>query len=190
MKNRILEVCKERGLTHIGSCFSMADVLEEIYKVKKPEDLVILDAGHAHIAHLVAREKYEGKEFPEVIEDIHCNERDGCDVATGSLGLGITIAIGRALAKKRDVYCVLSDGGCAEGSVWEALRIKADNNINNLKIYVNANGWSALDRVDLDKLESRLKAFDPSIRFVRTNSDFEYQQSKGYSGLDTHYVKL
>ena len=43
-----------------------------------------------------------------------------------------------------------SDGECAEGSVWEALRFAYENKVTNLKLYVNANGWSAYDTVDLD----------------------------------------
>lgn len=186
MKERILEISKEHNLSHIGSCLSMSEVLEEIYQKKKPDDLVILDAGHAHIAHLVAREKYENKKMPDKITDIHCNSADGCDVSTGSLGLGITIAIGRALAKpKRDVYCVLSDGGLMEGSCWESVRLKTDLGIDNLKIYINANGFGALSEIDLDILEQRVLAFCPDARFVRTNSNFS-----GVSGLAAHYEKV
>ena len=62
MRERILQISQEKHLSHIGSCLGMAEVLNEIYQLKKPEDIVILDAGHAHLAHLVAREKYEGLE--------------------------------------------------------------------------------------------------------------------------------
>ena len=187
MRERILQISREKGLTHIGSCLGMAVVLEEIYQQKKPEDIVILDAGHAHLAHLVAREKYEGlKDIEKLIEhDIHCNRDSGCEVSTGSLGLGITVALGRAMANpERNVYCILSDGGCAEGSVWEALRIKTEKKIVNLIVYVNANGWSGLDLVDLNWLEQRLKVFDPTVRFIRTNSDFG-----DITGVAAHYER-
>ena len=187
MRERILQISKELGLTHIGSCLGMAQVLEEIYQIKNPEDIVILDAGHAHLAHLVAREKYEGlKDIEKLIEhDIHCNRESGCEVSTGSLGLGITIALGRAIVNPgRNVYCVLSDGGCAEGSVWEALRIKTMLRVDNLIIYVNANGWGALGAIDLDWLEKRLRVFDPTTRFIRTNSDFG-----DITGVAAHYER-
>ena len=93
MKERILEISRKKGLSHIGSCLSTAEILDEIYQKKKKNDLVVLDNGHAHLAHLVAREKYEEMEGIEdlIDHDIHCNEEAGCDVATGSLGHGIGI---------------------------------------------------------------------------------------------------
>lgn len=55
--------------------------------------------------------------------------------------MGITVAVGRAIANQnRNVYCMISDGECAEGSVWEALRFSNDYGVSNLHIYVNANG--------------------------------------------------
>ncbi len=192
MKERILQISKDEGLSHIGSNLTMAGVLQEIYNQKKPEDLVILDAGHAHLAHLVAQEKYEGKEIQLPLHDIHCNLEDGCEVATGSLGLGITVALGRAMAdQSRDVYCVLSDGGANEGTVWESLRIKSDKLVNNLKVYVNANGYSALGQVDRRDLTKRLQAFDPDIQVRWTKIDSrtlnKYPQLEGLGG---HYNKI
>lgn len=186
MRERILKISKQEGLSHVGSCLGMAEVLKEIYEIKKPEDIVILDAGHAHLAHLVAQEKYEGKQIVLPLHDIHCNYADGCHVGTGSLGLGITIALGRAIANQdRDVYCVLSDGGCNEGSVWEALRLKSDLQVTNLHVWVNANGYSGMGEVDRDRLEQRLRMFVPDINFVRTNTDFD-----GNEGLAAHYGTL
>ena len=185
MKKRILEISKQNNLSHIGSCLGMSEVLDIVYQTKRSGDIIILDAGHSHIAHLVAMEKYEGKAIP-LIHDIHCNLQDGCEVATGSLGLGICIALGKAIAKpERNVYCILSDGGCEEGSVWEALRLKTDLGIKNLKIYVNANGWDALSKVNIDLLEARLKAFDSTIKVIRTNSDFGE-----ITKVDAHYKRL
>jgi transketolase N-terminal domain/subunit len=186
MRERIIEISHQEGLSHVGSCISMAEVLEEIYEKKNPQDVVILDAGHSHLAHLVAEEKYNHKEIKLPLQDIHCNTDDGCEVSTGSLGLGITVALGRAMADRtRDVYCITSDGACAEGTVWEALRIKTELQLNNLKVYVNLNGYGALGAIDTDWLEARLKAFDPTIQVRRTNSDFN-----GITGVDAHYKKI
>jgi len=109
---------------------------------------------------------------------LHCS--------TGSLGQGITVAVGRAVANpNRNVYCLISDGECAEGSVWEALRYAYDAKVDNLKIYLNANGWAAYDAVDVDVLEKRVKAFHPDVVYVRTTvAQF------GLSGLDAHYTNL
>src|SRR3990167_9455273 len=101
MQKRILEISKKLGLSHVGSCTSVSSILEEIYEKKKPQDKVILSGAHAHLAHLVAKEKYEGlKNIEELIKiDIHCNRESGCDVSGGSLAHS-GIAIGLALANR------------------------------------------------------------------------------------------
>ena len=78
-----------------------------------------------------------------------------------------------------------SDGECAEGSVWEALRFAYENKVTNLKLYVNANGWSAYDTVDLDYLEKRIKAFHPDVNYVRTTVEHF-----GLKGLHAHYTNF
>ena len=70
-------------------------------------------------------EKYQGVNAEELFlkhgGHPHRDEENGIYCSTGSLGLGITVAVGRALANKnRTVYCLISDGEAAEGSVWEA----------------------------------------------------------------------
>lgn len=186
MRERILQISKEQGLSHIGSCLGAAQVLEEIYQIKRPEDIVIMDEGHAHLAHLVAEEKYNGKEIKLPLHDIHCNKEDGCYVSSGSLGLAGAIALGIALAdREKDVYVLTSDGALAEGIWWETLRVKVEQKADNMKVYVNANGYSGLGSVDVDWLERRLHAFDPSVRVIRTVSDFGE-----ITGVSAHYSKI
>ena len=97
--------------------------------------------------------------------------------------MGITVAVGRAFVNKSiDVHCLISDGECAEGSVWESLKFIYENDIQNIHIYVNANGWAAYDRVDLDYLEARLLSFNPNVKFIRTSVDLY-----GLKGQDAHY---
>ena len=188
MRERILQISKELGLTHIGSCLGMAQVLEEIYQIKNPEDIVILDAGHAHLAHLVAREKYEGlKDIEKLIEhDIHCNRESGCEVSTGSLGLGGAISAGIAIANRdRTVYTLTTYGAMAEGIWWETLRLKADMKIDNLKVHINCNGFGAFCTIDTNELEKRVHAFCPDVVIHRTNSNFGE-----FTGLQPHYEKI
>ena len=90
----------------------------------------------------------------------HRDEENGIYCSTGSLGLGITVAVGRALANKnRRVHVLISDGESAEGSVWEALRFIKENNLSNIEVYVNVNGYAAYDKVDVKYLVDRLKVF-------------------------------
>lgn len=82
---------------------------------------------------------------------VHCDRRAGCDVSTGSLGHGVSIAAGMALAdRSRNVYCLISDGECSEGSVWEAMRIKEEQKLDNLKVDCNWNGWAAYKETTTD----------------------------------------
>lgn len=188
MKERILEISKENNLSHLGSCVGMAEVLGEVYETKKPEDIVVLDGGHAGLALYVAMEKYEGLDAEQLFKKhgVHPNKDDNIPVSSGSLGLAGSIALGMAIANpNRDVYCLTTDGAVAEGIWWETLRIKADKKIDNFKVYVNANGWSAYGPVDIDVLEQRLHAFDSTVQVRRTNSDLPHAK-----GLDSHYRPL
>ncbi len=187
---RLLDVCYENKLHHLGSYFSCLHIIDEIYKNKKDDDIFILSSGHSVVALYVVLEKYYGLDAVELHKKYgdhpKRNEVDKLHCSTGSLGMGITVAVGRALANpNRNVYCLLSDGECAEGSVWESLRFAFENKLSNLKIYVNANGWAAYDPVDLDYLEKRIKAFHPDVNFVRTTVEHF-----GLKGLHAHYTNF
>ena len=121
------------------------DLIDAVYRVKRPDERFVLSNGHAGIALYVVLEKH-GLLTQGQTERLHIhpdrNPRLGIDVSTGSLGQGLPIALGMALADPtRNVYVLVSDGECAEGSVWEALRIAVDRDVKNLRIIVNANGW-------------------------------------------------
>ena len=187
---RLLNICYERQLHHLGSYFSALQIIDQIYSEMDKDDIFILSNGHAVVALYVILEKYYGLDAVELHEKYgdhpKRNELDKLHCSTGSLGMGITVAVGRALANPdRNVYCLLSDGECAEGSVWEALRFAYENKVTNLKLYVNANGWSAYDTVDLDYLENRIKAFHPDVNYVRTTVEHF-----GLKGLHAHYTNF
>jgi transketolase N-terminal domain/subunit len=180
---RIIEISKKLGLSHISSCISVLPILEEIYRIKKSEDKVIMDNAHAHLAHLLFTNPGKAEEL--IKKDIHCNRESGCDAMGGSLGHGIGIAIGMALTdRKRDVHCIVSDGSMMEGSNWEALRLKDELKLDNLKIYCNFNGYSAVAKVDGGKLYNRMKAFCSDVKVYLTDN------TEGFEGVRGHYVKL
>ena len=188
LKKRILEIAYKNKLSHLGSYLSSLEIIEEIYKTKHPEDIFILSSGHAALALYVVLEAYEGKNAEDLFKKHgghpHRDEKNGLYCSTGSLGLGITIAIGRALANpKRKVYVLISDGESAEGSVWESLRFIHDQNIKNIKIYVNINGYAAYDKIDPEYLSNRLVTFLPNIN-LRYTSVNQYPFLKG---INAHY---
>src|ERR1035437_2635506 len=145
-QKEILRISKKLGLSHIGSCLSVLPILEEIYKIKNPKDKVIMGNAHAHLSHLLFTNP---KKAEQLIKSygIHCDKRAGCDAYGGSLGHEIGLSIGMALVnRKRNVYCIVSDGSMMEGSNWEALRIMSDLGIRNIKIYCNFNGYTAVSK--------------------------------------------
>jgi len=190
LEKRIIDLSYKHGLTHISSCLTTLPALEDIYRVKEPNDEVVLGNSHSALALYVLLEE-KGINAEDLIKRMgtHAERslKDGIYVSGGSLGQAETVAVGMALAdRSRTVYLVTSDGACAEGSVWEALRIAGDFRLENLRVSVIANGYSAYGRIDLDDLERRLKTFYP-VLFYRVNL-FDYPDF--LQGIDGHYVKL
>jgi transketolase len=188
MEERIIDISYRHKLSHIGSCLTTAPILEYIYTTKKTGDIVVLSSGHAGLALYTALEKYEKKNAEELLHmhGIHPCKDDvnGITVSTGSLGQGITVAAGYALGdSSRNVHCIISDGECAEGSVWETLAFARRKNLTNLKIHVNINGYSAYDAVDVLYLICRLKAFWWRVNIWLTKTPC-------FNGLEAHYKSL
>lgn len=198
LKRRILQISYDHKLSHLGSCLTAVDIIDEIYAIKKPNEKFVLSSGHAGLALYTVLEKYDRiKKNTEVVLDggvsdyrvinaekifeghgVHPDrcEECGLDCSTGSLGQGLPIAVGMALAdRSKNVYCLISDGECAEGSIWEALRIKEENSLTNLKIYCNINGWGAYKPIDfgllIAQLECNSREHHP-VEWVETDCDY------------------
>ena len=190
LHNRIIEISKKLGLAHVGSNLTSVDIIDEIYSIKKENEPFILSCGHAGLALYVVIEKYFGIDAECTFENhgTHPERCESCklDCSTGSLGHGLSIAVGMALADRtRDVYCLISDGECYEGSVWEAANVVAKYKVTNLKIYLNWNEWSAYDKVSTDVITAVLLLFPHKIKLVYT-----CVEDYGLKGLSAHYVKL
>ena len=188
LKKRIVEIAYKHKLGHLGSYFSALEIIDSIYQKMDKDDIFILSSGHAALALYVCLEKYRGQDAEALFlkhgGHPHWDEEAGIFCSTGSLGLGITIALGRAVANKnRKVWALISDGECAEGSVWEALKTIVEQDITNIEVHVNANGYAAYRNVDLVYLENRLKAFLPNIQMHYTSVEhFPFLK-----GLNAHY---
>jgi transketolase len=188
LKKRILDIAYKNKISHLGSFLSSVDIIDKIYSKKSKDDIFILSSGHAALALYVVLEKYEGKDAEELFQKYgghpHRAEEDGIYCSTGSLGTGITIAVGRAVANpKRKVYVLISDGECAEGSIWESLRFIQEHPVNNIEVHVNINGYAAYDKVDTEYLTTRLKAFLPNINLHYTSVN----QAPFLKGINAHY---
>ena len=185
-KRRIIEISYPRILSLLGSCLTAVDIIDEIFKVKKPDEKFVLSSGHAGLALYVVLEKYEGLDAEKIFDHhgVHPDRCNQChiDCSTGSLGQGLPIAVGMALAnRKKNVYCLISDGECAEGSIWEAMRIRMEQKLWNLKVFVNNNGWGAYK-----KLKDNDYVYNPFafyVDFKKTDSE----QLPFLKGQDAHY---
>jgi transketolase len=193
LKSRITRFAYDHKMSHIGSCLTALPVLVEIFETKRPDDLFVLSSGHAGFALYTVLEHYTGVDAGQMYEDHgvhpHRDPKRGIECSAGSLGCGITIAVGLALANPaKTVYVLLSDGECAEGSVWESLAFITKQKIQNIKVYVNANGYAAYESVDVDNLECRLQAFLPDVQVRRTESMNKLTEQ--VDGLLSHYYVL
>lgn len=187
LKRRIIEISYKKRLSHLGSCLTAVDIIEEIFNTKKPDEKFVLSSGHAGLALYVVLEKYWGNYYKgqtpvgeklfnnaEEIFDHHGVHPDRCeechiDCSAGSLGNGLCIATGMALAdRSKNVYCLISDGECSEGSIFEAFIIMGENHLKNLKIYLNWNGWGAYKEIIANPLP---EDFDYLYEEVITTSD-------------------
>ena len=228
-RERFLQVSYEHKLSHIGSGLTALPGIEAVYQIKQPNERFILSNGHAGLALYVVLEEY-WKELGITAEDLL--ERQGIhpdrnktyymfemggfnpiDCSTGSLGQGLPIATGMAMAdRSKNVYCMVSDGEMAEGSIWESLRIAEENKLTNLKVILNANGWGAYRSTDVEALKRQILAFgwyvievdgddsekikkaldrdmyevgQPLLVVAHTNSDLPFA-----SNLDSHYKAM
>jgi transketolase len=188
---RIIDITYAEKLSHLSSCLSALPILEEIYAKKKDDEVFILSNGHAGLALYVVLEKYYGIDPVMLLHKhgIHPSRdlENHLYCSTGSLGSGLPIAVGHALANpEKNVYVMISDGECAEGSIWESLRYIHERKIKNIHVYVNINGLGAYDSIDINYLSKRLLAFLPTIN-LRYSAPPEWSFARG---LLTHYYVL
>jgi transketolase len=190
-ERRLIDITYQERLSHLSSTLSALPIIEEIYRLRKDDEVFILSNGHAGLALYVVLEKYYNVD-PVALLHKH-GIHPGRDLenhlycSTGSLGSGLPIAVGHALANpSKNVYCMISDGEAAEGSIWEALRYINEKNINNIHVYANINGMGAYDHIDVMSLTARLKAFYPRIN-IRLSEPHNFSFAQG---LLTHYYVL
>lgn len=177
----------------VGSALSAADILAAIYfdvmNVRTPDDperdRFILSKGHgvaALYAALAHRGFFERDLLASFLEDGSpltghptAGKVPGVDVSTGSLGHGLPIAAGLALAAKRDgrsyrTFVLLGCGEMQEGSVWEAAILASRFQLDNLIAIVDANNLQGYDRTDdiqpVKTIAPKLDAFGWAVREV------------------------
>ncbi|HEU5411224.1 MAG TPA: transketolase [Candidatus Acidoferrales bacterium] len=189
-----LEMIHRARSSHLGSCFSIAELLAVLYgrilriDPQCPDwpdrDRFILSKGHACAALYSALATKEF--FPRSwLDNFYQNGSKlpghathsvpGVEISTGSLGHGLSIACGMALAAKINaqpfrVFVLLSDGECDEGSVWEAILLAAHHRLDNLVAIIDYNKIQSLggnrEVLDLAPFPEKWRACRWSVREV------------------------
>lgn len=191
----VLEMTHRAKSSHIGSSFSMVELLtvlySEILRVRPDEpewpdrDRFILSKGHACAAlfAVLAEKGFFPKSW---LDDFYLNGSHlaghathkgvpGVEVSTGALGHGISIASGMAYAAKADnkscrVFTLLSDGECDEGSIWEAALFAGHHKLDNLITIVDYNKIQSMGSVkevlDLDPFADKWQSFGWSVKEI------------------------
>jgi transketolase len=188
----VLDQSRRANVGHIGSSLSIADILATLFagplSLATPEDpdrdRFVLSKGHAALclyAALHETGRLTDDELATFCGDLtklgaHPEHvLDGIDFSTGSLGHGLSIGAGAALAARlqgstRSVYVLLSDAECNEGSVWEAVMFAAHHGLSNLVAIVDLNRQQAFgytrDVLNLDPLSDKWRAFGWDVREV------------------------
>lgn len=212
----IIEQVYEAGSGHPGGALSIADIMAVLYfnqmnidsKDEKSNlrDRLVLSKGHAVAALYGALaekgyiEKEELKTFRKLGSRLQghpdMEKLPGLDMSTGSLGQGLSIANGMALASKMDslgcrIYCILGDGEIEEGQIWEAAMTANKYHLDNLCVILDFNGLQIDGTVEevkaLDCLRSKWESFGFNVISCNGN-DIEmlissFEQAKQTKGM-------
>lgn len=191
LKRRIIEISYKKKLSHIGSCLSTVDTIIDLYKIMKEGDRFILSNGHSALALYCILEQYWGKNAEDIFDHhgVHPDRCNSChiDASSGSLGHGLPIALGMGLADKdKEVYCIVSDGECSEGSIWEAFRIQKELYVTNLHVYVILNGYGAYKKINPMALNNQIE-YMSWAKPVWVNMDDYPQTMNWLKTQEAHY---
>jgi transketolase len=176
----LVEMIGRLGVGHIGGALSIVDVLTVLYysemnvdpkNPQKPDrDRLVLSKGHAGPALYAVladkgyfpMEEIKTLNQPETILPSHCdmNKTPGIDMTAGSLGQGLSAAVGMALASKLDkidnyVYAIIGDGESQEGQIYEALMYAANQKLNNLIVFQDNN------KMQIDGMTHEINSIEP-----------------------------
>jgi transketolase len=183
------------GVGHIGGALSVVDVLTLLYykhmdvsphdPKKKDRDKLVLSKGHAGptLYSILADKGFFPEEWLRTLNKCgtnlpsHCdmNRTPGIDMTTGSLGQGISAAVGLALANRLDgidkkVYLIIGDGESQEGQIWEGAMSAAQFGLNNLIAFTDFNKMQIdgyiCDIMNLEDLGAKWESFGWAVQRV------------------------
>ena len=197
MRKLILDMGKHAGAhaAHMGGALSIVDLMATLYfgvtNVKKvgmnssERDRIILSKGHASLGLYSAlieagimdeslKETFED-DYSELLGHPVKNRDIGIEFTNGSLGMGLSIGIGVAIACQKKgihnkIYVILGDGECNEGSVWEAFMAASHFKLGNLVAIIDCNKFQLSGATDdvmaLGNMAEKLRAFQWEVKEV------------------------
>jgi transketolase len=174
-RKRLLQISQNVQALHVGGSFSCVEVVDSIYNIlKKKNDKFILSKGHCGIIQYIVLE-YLGI-IPKRTLDGYCQPKGrlgvhpevftkGIEASTGSLGHGLAIGAGMAIANKNNIiYIVMSDGELMEGSTWESALIISSLKLSNIILIIDNNDLQSATRATnthptLYPIKNKFKSF-------------------------------
>lgn len=205
LRQTVLKMAYSGATVHIACAFSIIEIMAVLYRyhlrysnnnpAAPDRDYLVLSKGHGVMAQYaclyekgwlskVDMENYfkDGSKL-KGLSDAHIS---GCEVTSGSLGHGLSVGVGMALAAKlqqTDQFCyaVVGDGEMNEGTMWEALLFARQHALDNLIIIVDENGFQAMgttnDVLQLGKLTEKFSAFGFDAIEVDGHNETELHQA-------------
>ena len=194
IRKLVLESINKANSSHIGSVFSCVDILTVLYfgvmninrknTKMKTRDRFILSKGHAGVGiYAILQKKYffkkdllktYGQNGSLLSGHVSNKNINGVEFSTGSLGHGLPVACGYAVAMKFDkntksrVFCLLSDGELNEGSNWEAILFANHHKLNNLVAIIDRNKLQSIKSTEktlrLEPLKKKISAFGWTVK--------------------------
>jgi len=168
LRKKTLKAFVENKEAHLGGSFSIIEILVALYYSKlDKKDKFILSKGHASYPMNIILNDL-GFNVP-MKTHLELDQENGIHATTGSLGHGLPIAAGIAFAKNLknengNIYVLISDGECQEGTTWETLLIVESLNLKNLTIIIDYNGIQALEKLktlkSIESLVKKILSFD------------------------------
>jgi transketolase len=178
----ILKKTYQANSSHIGSCYSIVEILYALYFLKlKKKDTFILSKGHAALAlyctlfekKILSKASLDsyGKNNTTLMAHVS-HKVKSVEFSTGSLGHGLPYATGKALGEKinkskNKIYVLISDGELNEGTTWESLLFASFHRLDNLFIIIDYNKIQSLDFVKkvlkIEPLRQKLTSFNCNV---------------------------
>jgi transketolase len=186
----VVQMCRGRGQGYAGQGLGLADLMACLYfsEVRDDLDHFVLSTGHSAIAVFAALHERGVYDLDELrtygmdgsrIEESPLEGTPGFEITGGSLGQGVSQAVGMALGERLRgrggrVYCLLSDGELQEGQVWEAFMSAGHYRLDNLVVMVDNNRMQAdgatSDVMNVEPVPEKLEAFGFAARRIDANS--------------------